>query len=266
MLIKSITKDYGAFSSTVVYDRALSFQPPHCRLHSRAACPECFRRGKHAQPLQSSIQRTRTSLRDYIVVNEFELFCTFTYDPKKVDSFDISESKRVLSRWLNNSRRTSPDLAYIVVPELHKSGRVHFHALIKNYKGKLKDSGVVRKSGRLYNISGWSYGYSTAVIIKASKDDHAKVASYMSKYITKDMLLFADKKRYWCSRNLEKPVKYYNIQREIEDAPLFVESTHVDEYFKIIKSRLSGHLLRDTVTPQVKHKTQEEEYHERNKH
>ena len=41
-------------------------------------------------------------------------------------------------------------------------------------------------------------------------DDKQKVAAYVCKYITKDMVTVSNRRRYWASKNLQKPAKYYN--------------------------------------------------------
>lgn len=263
MVIRSITRLYPDHSKTIVYNRPLLFEPPTCSLHALVSCQVCFKRGKHSSPFMSSIQRTKSRLRDYVVANSFELFCTFTYNPDMVDSFDIEHSKKVMSKWLNNARRSSPDLVYIVVAEKHKSGRIHFHALFKNYRGELRDSGKAGRSGKLYNIAGWKYGFSTAVKVSGKDYGHEKVGSYMMKYVTKDMITVINKRRYWASRNLVKPEKIYNVHREIEEAPVFITAIKKFEYFSIVRSELPASLFRDSITGDDTLSTEKEYiYHE----
>lgn len=232
MYIKNIKKDYGTTSKILVYNRGTEISPPTCKLHMQISCPECYVRSVNPIPSPSSLQRSKSMITDYTLANDFDLFCTFTYDPKKVDSFNVDEGKKVMSKWFNNERsRTSPDLVYLAVPELHKSGRIHFHALMKNYKGNLEQTNKQIKGREVFNLGKWNYGYSTAVKI----DNIRKVSSYMQKYITKDMLKIGNKKRYFASRNLVKPKVDYNVNmiEEVHSRPLFVQGKFVSEYYKI---------------------------------
>lgn len=232
MYIKNIRKDYGKSSKILVYNRGTDISPPTCNLHDAISCPECYVRSVNPVPSPSSLQRSKSMITDYTLANDFDLFCTFTYDPEKVDSFNVDEGKKVMSKWFNNERsRTSPDLVYLAVPELHKSGRIHFHALMKNYRGYLVFADRKVNGRDVYNLDKWKYGYSTAVKI----DDIRKVSSYMQKYITKDMLKIGNKKRYFASRNLIKPKVDYNVSmvEHVYSRPLFVKGKFVSEYYKI---------------------------------
>jgi len=217
MYLSNILKDYGTHKKLLVYKHPFNAQPPTCKVHYAVSCQICYPRTRckvvdcelclSKEPSDVSITRTKTTITDYVLCNDFEYFCTFTFDPTKVDSFNVVNAKKSMSNWLNNQRKTSPLLKYLIVAEKHKSGRIHFHALFKNYEGILTDSGRLKNARRILNISGWKHGYSTAIKI----DNIAAVGFYMQKYITKDMIKTTNKKRYWASKNLQKPQKIYNI-------------------------------------------------------
>lgn len=231
MLIKSIKKDYGNQIKILKYKKLQKLEPPRCTNHGVILCYSCYPRKINPIPSPSSLQRTKTKITDYTLANNFELFTTFTFNPELVDSMDIDLCKRKMSNWLSNQKKTSPNLQYLIVAEKHKSGRIHFHALFKNYRGKITNSKRAVKGRTVYNIDGWRYGFSTAVKI----DNIQKVSTYMQKYITKDMLKMSNKKRFWCSRGLIKPIVDYNVDmyEEVYSNPLFVSSQFHDEYFSI---------------------------------
>ena len=153
---------------------------------------------------QVSVSRTIQKIYEISRSNNWEYFITLTFDPLKVDSFNYTEVTKKLSMWLNNIKKTySPELKYIIVPELHKSGRYHFHGLISNIGSiEMTDSGKKTKDGNIiYNIGGYKLGFTTATRIK----DESRVTSYIAKYISKDLCSVTfNKKRYWSSRNLNK--------------------------------------------------------------
>lgn len=238
MYIKSIKKNYGKVSKILVYNRGVQIEPPSCKIHKRISCPECYVRCVNPVPSPSSLARTKAMITDYTMCNQFELFCTFTYDPQKVDSFNVDEGKKIMSKWLNNERsRNSPDLVYLAVPELHKSGRIHFHVLMKNYLGNLEQTNKQIKGREVFNLGKWNYGYSTAIKI----DNIEKVSNYVQKYITKDMLKIGNKKRYFASRNMVKPKVDYNVnlQEEIYTRTIFVMGKYYSEHYKIYKVKNS---------------------------
>lgn len=161
--------------------------------------PECY---------ESSIMRTRTTISDICICNNFDLFCTFTFDPKRFNSKKIAYCKMYMNNWCRNQKqRHSKNLQYLIVPERHKSGAIHFHALIKNYEGRLRDSGHKQGGRVIFNIPHWRFGFSTAVKI----DNQEAVSRYIRKYITKDMILLPGAKRYYCSQGLLRPLHRNNL-------------------------------------------------------
>lgn len=241
MYIKNIKKDYGASVKIMSYYRGFEVVQQKCQEHDLPACQICWPRRKDAEASFQSLMRSKVSITDYVLANQFDLFCTFTYNPEKVDSFDIPSAKEKMSVWLMNQKKTSPNLKYLIVAELHPtSGRIHFHALFLNYLDPLtpamnkKTNEQRLKNGRpVFNMSKWRFGFSTAIKI----DNIEKVASYVQKYITKDMLKITNKRRFWASRNLNKPVKTHNInmQKEVFDQPIFITNRYYTETFKIYR-------------------------------
>lgn len=169
--------------------------------------------------LNSSKNRTVNSIYEIARSNEWEYFLTLTFNPEKVDSFNYDDVVKKLSKWINNiKRKYAPDLKYVLVPELHKSGRFHFHGLLSNIGDlKLIDSTKRDKSGNIiYNIGSYKYGWNEVTKVV----DTQRVSTYITKYITKELCAVSfGKKRYWHSNNLNKPVvnTYTMSRNEIED-------------------------------------------------
>jgi len=252
MLIKNIKKNYGSHSTLVLYRKEFNAEPPACTLHESVNCQLCFKRGslngktyndltpeelfRYNVNRKSSTRRSKTSVTDYALANEFTQFITLTIDPKLIDSKDFDLCKKRVSKWLNNQRRHSPKLTYIIVAEKHKKGGIHFHAVVNNYNGKLEVA-VNKKTGRkltkngkqIYNLSGWPYGFSTLSNI----ENKEATAYYLTKYLTKDFIEAFNKKRFWTSRNLIKPTKEYNVEFDARDIPpLFMELHKTENYYK----------------------------------
>lgn len=156
--------------------------------------------------ITESLRRTRTTIFDYALSNDFEYFVTFTFNPKKIDRYSIDETFNTMKYWLNRQKKHSPDFAYVIVPEFHKDGAIHFHALIRAYNGDMMPTKIFQNGKRVYNVTGFTSGFTNA---QKMDDDQEKTAGYITKYITKDTINRFNKRRYWASKNLQKPVKHY---------------------------------------------------------
>ena len=53
-------------------------------------------------PDVTSLRRTKTLIKDIILSNDFEYFCTFTFDPKKCDRFSFASCYHKMSTWLHH--------------------------------------------------------------------------------------------------------------------------------------------------------------------
>lgn len=168
--------------------------------------------------LRSSRARTVKSVYDYGRSNLWEWFVTLTFDPVKVDSFDYAAVTKKLSLWLNNQKKKCSQMKYLCVPEMHKSGRWHFHLLMSCVDQlDFIDSGHFSSTGQLiYNLGNYKFGWSTAIRLNGDM----AVVSYLCKYITKELCESTKgKKRYWCSRNLDLPevMDHWVVDMTIDD-------------------------------------------------
>lgn len=155
-----------------------------------------------------SVSSNRTINQIYYLArsNIWDWFITLTFDPEKVNSFDYDECVSYLSVWLNNiKKKKCANLKYIMVPELHKSGRFHFHGLFADCPElNFIDSGKYIDGQKIYNIGSYTAGFSTASRV----GDNNRVTKYLAKYVTKDLIAVSSgRKRYWASRNLDKAVE-----------------------------------------------------------
>lgn len=165
---------------------------------------------------EKSLQRTRTTIFDYALSNNFDLFATFTFNPKKVDRFSFESTANIMKYWLNRQKKHSPDFAYVIVPEHHKNKAIHFHALLQNYNPELTKTNIIQNGKRVYNIPGFTSGFT---VVKKLDQNRLSAAAYLTKYITKDMISSFNKRRYWASKNLLKPIKFYDSLEQLELAP-----------------------------------------------
>lgn len=152
-----------------------------------------------------SYNRTKQKIFSYSRCATWEKFITITFNGELVDRYNFDECSRLVRKWLNNQRRNAPELQYLLVPELHKDGAIHFHGLFANTGNiKFSDSGKRTKDKKvIYNISKWNYGFTTAIDVY---NTHG-ISKYLAKYITKELCNFTGgKQRYYVSNNLEEPI------------------------------------------------------------
>lgn len=185
----------------------------------------------------SSKNRAKQKIYEYARSNDWEYFLTLTFSQDRYD-YDLLSEK--LRNWINRTKKKyAPDLKYIFVPELHKDGALHFHGIVSDV-GELPliDSGHKDKNGNvIYNIDCYKMGFTTATKVT----DSGRVASYITKYITKDLMVYSKgKKKYWASRNLLKPdvTEYHISTDDIEDFVL--RNNDLITYAKTIDNPL-GH-------------------------
>lgn len=131
--------------------------------------------------VERAMRRARAKVRQLALANEFEWFVTLTLDPAKINRYDPKEVVRKMSQWCDNRVRRK-GLKYILVPEHHRDGAIHFHGF---FNGALEavDSGLTDKNGhKVFNLPDWTLGFTRAVRLYG--DYHAAVG-YTTKYIGK---------------------------------------------------------------------------------
>ena len=228
-VVHNVTKEYPDMIKVIIYREPKVFFSGSGKKRNKLEVSEDY------IPSVSSLRRTKTMVKDIVLCNSFDLFCTFTFNPSKVNRFSLGACWHKMSVWLHHqsdrSREQGITFSYLVIPEKHKSGAWHFHALISGYVGSLHDSLHLTKSGRnIYNISSFRSGFTTAVRI----DDREAVSNYVTKYITKDFVKEFNQRRFFCSRNVLRPVKKINSDIFEKTPPLFRkkvgESTETEIY------------------------------------
>lgn len=183
------------------------------------------------------LKRNRERVFDIVYCNHWDWFLTITFDPKRVDSSNVSLVMSKLDSWLRNRVQRS-GLRYILVPEKFKhSDGIHCHALVNDtietaYSGRVRfgKKSYTEESARrfgfefsdsdkIYNVPEWKYGFSTALPVK---DNSGKLSVYLTKYITKGIdRIFG--RYYWSSRNLEREpyIEYTNSPYDEIDLPQY---------------------------------------------
>ena len=195
--------------------------PPRERVDREKAEPQ-------AEDLERSMRRAKGKLRRLALSNDFRYFVTLTLDPAKVDSHDGAAVVKKLNAWASNAVQRH-GLKYILVPERHKKGGIHFHGFF-NDAFPAVDSGTIRvpwaKKPRrprsaaervewlaaggqiVYNLPGWTLGFTTAMELYG---EYPAAVAYVCKYIGKDGTKPAGRWYYSGGDLVEPTVDYVEI-------------------------------------------------------
>lgn len=152
--------------------------------------------------INRAVRRAKNNLRDLALCNDMRYFVTLTLDATKVDRYDPAAIIRKVNAWCSNQVQRN-GLAYILVPERHKDGAIHFHGFV-NGAVRLVDSGTVSVPGHkqprrpgsdaqraewlaagghvVYNLPDWTLGFTTAIELYG---EPMRAVAYCCKYIGK---------------------------------------------------------------------------------
>ncbi len=138
--------------------------------------------------------RYRQAIATRAAEHKLQRFMTLTLDPKKLDAGkdSISYLRDCFAKFrVYMGRRFQRSISYISIVELHKSGIAHLHVLVESYIpiDWIRASWQAVGGGKIVDIR--------------FVDVH-RVSAYLTKYITKDLLLMvpARKKRISTSRKI----------------------------------------------------------------
>lgn len=171
-------------------------------------------------------RRARAAVADLGRANQFDLFVTLTLDAAKIDRYDEKITGQQLRRWLSNQVQRR-GLLYVLVPEHHKDGAIHFHGLFNDVLPRV-DSGTIKRPGHkrpqkprgraqrdewlaqggqvVYNLPGWPMGFTTALELQG---DYRAAIGYVCKYIGKESQKIGGR-WYFSGGALQRPEKTYS--------------------------------------------------------
>lgn len=139
------------------------------------------------EKLSNNISRARSKVKELVLCNPWDYWCTFTLDKTKYDRYNLKGYVKGLGEFLHSyNRRCDPadKVKYLLIPEMHKDGAWHMHGFIKG----IKEQDVYRNSNgylswRQYNDK---FGFISMKRIEG-EDAIEKLSSYMLKYMTKEI-------------------------------------------------------------------------------
>jgi len=158
-----------------------------------------------ADPVASG-RRSKSRFMDYALNHTWDWFVTITLDPKKHNRY-VDQFINV-SQWLRDVRkRQYPALEYALVPEKHKDGAWHYHALLSGVpESAMTASGKYSHGRELYiwNDAVLRWGWSTAGHIDSSERAVRYITKYMGKSLELGSIRGAGSRRWSVSAGVER--------------------------------------------------------------
>lgn len=166
------------------------------------------------EKLDNNLIRAKGKIKEYALCNDWEYFVTLTIDKNKHDRYNLKQYKQDISKFINNfNTNNNCRIKYLFIPEFHDDGAVHMHGLLC---GLSNDYLVINKYGYLdWPAYHKSFGYISLSAIR----DKTKVAYYITKYITKDLIKHKTElgsHLYLCSKGLKKGEVIYEAETDLK--------------------------------------------------
>lgn len=151
---------------------------------------------------ERAARRARAEVRDIALCTPFTQFVTLTLSADSVDRYDMAAITRKLNTWLSNQVQRR-GLAYVLVPERHRDGAIHFHGLFNDALERSDSGTIIRAEGGkprkprskaqraqwladggrvVWNLPGWTMGFTTALDLVG---EYRNAVGYVCKYIGK---------------------------------------------------------------------------------
>lgn len=219
--------------------------------------------GGNGAKLEESISRTRSTIFELAICNEWEWFVTLTLNPEYHDRKDLKSYKTKLSTWIKNHNRIhGTSIKYLLIPEQHADRQSwHMHGLMMGLpetelqeftmQEKLPIKMIIElaKGNQLYNWPAYekTFGYISISKIR----DVENVSKYVTKYITKDLIktkIGLNDHLYYCSQGLKRAEIIYRgpLTQELDE-------DYSNEYIKvkIVRSieEATRYFIADSGTP-----------------
>lgn len=200
-------------------------------------------RGVNDGKLDNNISRAKSKVKEYALCNDFRYFITLTIDKNKYDRYNLKAYYKDLGQFIRNYNRIhKTKVDYVLIPEQHEDGAWHMHGL---FNGILDKHLEVNKNGYLeWKQYTKKFGYMSLDFVK----DREKVASYITKYVTKDLaksIKELNAHMYYCSKGLE-------VAQEIKRGTLLADSIPYDfenDYVKI--KFFNNDSIKDFITDNI---------------
>lgn len=206
----SFQKDLERYQKAALYSRTVE-----ASVSPRSRSPRSRPEDRDEESIERSQRRSKSQVRRAVLELAPNHFTTFTTRETGPDYLTIDKWRDMWSYFVTLVRTANLEFEYVAVPERHPSNPSHFHVHVA-WRGNAH-YGLLRKfwhiaighaTGR--DIRKIQYGSESPGNIqdkpvkapRGSFKQVRKIARYIAKYITKDLISEFNKKRYWISKGV----------------------------------------------------------------
>lgn len=186
--------------------------------------------------LDPSISRSRRVVLELALCNQWQWFCTFTLDKSKYDRYKLDAWYKDFSQWIRDQRKkTKRKIRYLIIPELHKDGAWHMHALMSDVP-HLVSFYRLRKHGWYlpdYLIDEgfycwYEYFEKFGFCSLGAIQDPVKCGFYISKYMEKSIgsAIAVGSHTYYASHGLNRATKHDEVYGESQYLNTFIHNKY----------------------------------------
>jgi len=170
---------------------------------------------------QKTLQRASKKVSEYILSNNFDLYVTITFDPRRLRNYNPQAAFSRLNGWFarqrQNSREVGKEFRYITFPEVYRDKSIiEFHVLMTGWDFNLVRSGIVVDGTLALTISHFKFGYTKA----RSLQDYSKqqIFEMVLPHLERNSTDFFNGRSYYPSRNLEVIEVIHNAETRMDVA------------------------------------------------
>lgn len=193
--------------------------------------------------LSNNISRAITACREYALSNNWDYFATLTFDPEKVNRYDLDSIWSCFAKFVKSiNRKFNCHINYLLVPERHKNGAWHCHGLFQGIPDNLISNNVFGYAD--FQMYRDRFGFISLDKVRSK----IAVSFYITKHLSKQIYngdLRIGHHLYFHSRGLTRGVvisllrisdlpKSFNFQYESEDGSYKSSFFEDDSFLKSI--------------------------------
>lgn len=205
------------------------------------------KRGERENPnkLIESLQRSKRTVWELAMCNQWEYFVTLTINGEKMDRYHLDALSNKIGKWFNNYNARNEAVKYLLIPEHHKDGAWHLHGLLMGLPlSHLKlfevQDHIPRRIKQLLEngrfIYDWpAYAKAFGYVTVEPVIDRERCAGYITKYITKELLetsIGLNAHVYYCSHGLKRAEELYRgqVTQGLKDPDFENEYVHIKTF------------------------------------
>ena len=205
---------------------------------------------KNTEKTPEALSRAKSIITEIALNNKFDYFCTFSFDKDKIDRYDLKECyKRLRLFFKEFKKRYAPNFQWLIIPEFHKDGAIHFHGLVSGIPdGELTVPDTIMKrmsDGEIAVVPNtpkylyWARYSKRFGIFNCSKIKTSEgVAYYVTKYVIKELSKIpTGVNLYAHSKGLKKADVIYH---SYNDSEMLITPSYKNDFCKVAYDKYEG--------------------------